>query len=221
MVSLRTLCGRPFVWMGAFFLFACGAAQATLIFTDTTSVTAGDPTQLGRLSRNGVPQDWSGGEAFPGVLNPVTQYHYTTLDLDLTALEAPYVAYGAFLQISFDSIPATTFLSAYLDSYNPLDLAANWLGDPGTSGNFFGVDPLFFQVVVPAGHHLILVLNETSGIGLGLDLPGDILVEAFADTEFTDLTPRPNAPEPRTLDLLVCGLAVLFAARRFGRGAAT
>ena len=73
---------------------------------------------------------------------------------------------------------------------------------PARSGNFFGVDPLFFQVVVPAGHHLILVLNETATNG-GLDLPGDILVEAFADTDFTDLTPRPTAPEPGTLDLLV------------------
>jgi len=211
MVSLRKFCACSLMGMTAFF-FTYGVAQATLIFADTISVTAGDPTQLGRLSRNGIPQDWSGGEAFPGVINPATSYHYMTLDLDVAALEN--TSYGAFLQISFDSTAATTFLSAYLDSYDPLNLATNWLGDAGTSGNFFGVDPLFFQVVVPSGHHLILVLNESATNG-GLNLPGNVLVEAFSDTNYTDL------PEPRTLELLACGLAVLLAARRFGRGAAT
>jgi hypothetical protein len=217
MVSLRKVCGCSLVWMAAFVL-TCGAAEATPIFAATSSVSAADPTQLGRLSRNGIPQDWTGTEAFPGVINAATSYNYTTLDLDLTALMAPYTAYGAFLQISFDSIVATTFLSAYLDVYDPLNLATNWLGDPGTSGNYFGVDPVFFQINVPAGHHLILVLNTTSSAGLGM--PGDILVEAFSDTEYTDLVPR-SVPEPITLQLLMCGLAALLAARRFGRGAVT
>ena len=180
MVSLRKLCACSLVGMAAFF-FMYGVAEATLIFTDTISVTAGDPTQQGRLSRNGIPQDWSGGEAFPGVINPAIAYHYTTLDLDLATLEAPYTAYGAFIQISFDSIPTNTFLSAYMDVYDPLNLATNWLGDAGTSGNFFGVDPLFFQVVVPAGHHLILVLERQTSNGAGLDLSGNILVEAFSE----------------------------------------
>ena len=212
MVSLRKLCACSLVGMAAFF-FMYGVAEATLIFTDTISVTAGDPTQQGRLSRNGIPQDWSGGEAFPGVINPAIAYHYTTLDLDVAALEG--TAYGAFLQISFDSLTANTFLSAYLDSYDPLNLATNWLGDAGTSGNFFGVDPLFFQVVVPNGHHLILVLNDTTSNGAGLNQSGNVLVEAFLNTNYSDV------PEPRTLELLACGLVVLVAARRFGRGAAT
>lgn len=218
MVLLRKFCGSSLVWM-ATFLLACGAVEATPIYSGTTSVTGGDPTQLGRLSRNGIPQDWSGSEPFPGLLNATTSYHYTTLDLDLTSLMAPFTSYGAFIQINFDSITTGTFLSAYLDVFDPLNLGANWLGDPGTSGNYFGVDPLFFQVVVPEGHHLVLVLNETSSAGL--DMTGDILVEAFADTDYTDLTRKSNVPEPRTLELLVCGLVVLLAARRFGRGAVT
>ena len=66
---------------------------------------------------------------------------------------------------------------------------------------------------MPSGHHLILVLNETAANGLNQS--GNVLVEAFSDTNYTDL------PEPRTLELLACGLALLLAARRFGRGAAT
>jgi hypothetical protein len=202
--------GRVLLAMAAFFLMG-GLAQATTITTGTLVVGAGDPTQLGRLFRDGVISDWSAPKPFPGVANPTTTYHYTTLDLDISALEAGMgLAYGGFIQINFDSASANTFLSAYLDSYNPLNLAANYLGDPGSSGNPFGVDPAFFQVVVPAAHHLILVLNETLPNG-GLNLPGGLVVEAFSDTEFTDLQ---AIPEPGTLALLFSGMAILRTTRR-------
>jgi len=207
-----TVCRRLAVALAASLLL-CGLAQGTVIFNGSLSVSAGDPTQLGRLSRNGVPQDWSGGEPFPGVINPATSYHYVTLDLDLGALEAGHV-FSGFIQIIFDSVFTTTFLSAYLNSYNPADLSEHWLGDPGTSGNYFGVDPLFFQVVAGSTDHLILVLNETTP-GAGLDLPGIITIEAFSDTEFTDLVRA--TPEPTTLASLVFGLALLMAMRRSAR----
>jgi hypothetical protein len=200
-----------------------GVVQATLIDTiNNVAVTAADPTQLGRLSRNGVPQDWTGGEDFPGVINTTTSYHYTTIDLDLEALETGFV-FGGYLQISFDSLSANTFLSAYLDSYAPDSAGApnfgfdtNWLGDPGTSGNFFGTNPVFFQVTVPSASHLILVLNQTATGTTGLGpAANQILVEAFADTDFTDLT----VPEPGTLELLACGM-ILLVARRLRRGSA-
>jgi hypothetical protein len=86
------------------------------------------------------------------------------------------------------ALPQRRFLSAYLDAYSFSNEATNWLGDAGTSGNSFGVGPLFIQVVVPSGDDLVLVLNETTTNG-GLNLPGDVTVEAFADAEFTDLSP--------------------------------
>jgi len=206
--STSSFDGRVLLVVAAFFLMG-GLAQATTIYTDTLVIGAGDPTQLGRLSRNGIPQDWSGSEPFPGVINSTTTYHYSTRDLDLVALESGFV-YGGFIQIDFDSNTTTTFLSAYLDSYNPLNLAANYLGDAGFSGNPFPGDPLFFQVFVPVGHHLILVLNESVTNG-GLNLPGGVTVEAFSDTEFTDLA---TVPEPGTFALLFSGMAILKTTRR-------
>ena len=39
----------------AVFFLICGAAQGAVIFSDVMTIGAGDPTQLGRISRNGVP----------------------------------------------------------------------------------------------------------------------------------------------------------------------
>ena len=79
------------------------------------------------------------------MINTTTSYHYTVLDLNLAALEFP-LAYDAYIQIDVDSSYLTTFMSAYLNSYNPLNLAANYLGDAGSSGNYFGSDTIYVSV---------------------------------------------------------------------------
>jgi hypothetical protein len=206
--KVSLFCTFSFVGMAAFFLMG-GLAQATTIYTDTLTITGADSTQLGRLSRDGVPSDWSGTKAFPGAINPALTYHYITRDLDLIALESGFV-YGGYIQVDFDSNSVNTFLSAYLDSYNPANLATNYLGDAGFSGNGFLGDPGFFQVFVPAAHHLILVLNETTP-NAGLNFPGALQVEAFTDTQFTDLE---AVPEPGTWALLLSGTAILLTTRR-------
>lgn len=209
MFSPRRMIVRALVSM-ALAAAAVGAAQATDLASGTVQLSTTDPTQLGRLSRNGVPTDWS-GSVFPGIVNPTVAYHYETFTFDVSALEAGYT-YGSYLQITFDSIYSTTFLSAYLDSYSPTNLATNYLGDPGTSGNYFGTDPLTFQVVVGAGHNLVLVMNETTAGG-GAAEPGNFLIEAFSDTEFSDLVAAP-VPEPATWSLMLGGLALAAVGRK-------
>lgn len=195
--------------VSAALLLACGAAHATLVSTFDAFVSAGDAVQHGRISRNGLPQDWAGSEPFGGIVNPAVAYHYHVYDIDLTAAEG--TTYGGFVQINFDSVSANTFLAAYMDSYDPSSgttMAATWLGDPGTSGNFFGVNPLFFQVYVPENAHLLLVLNDTSAAGAGLDQHGTVMIEAFQDANFTDL------PEPGSVALCAAALAGVGVVRR-------
>ena len=66
----------------------------------------------------------------------------------------------------------------------------NWLGDAGTSGNSFGTDPLFFQVVIPANGNLLVVLNNTGAGNVGVGNSFHLTVEGFYDTQFGD-TPEP------------------------------
>lgn len=209
MFSSRRIAVRALVSMTVA-LTAAGAAHATDLTSDTLQLSATDPTQLGRLSRDGIPSYW-GDTTLPSLINTSTTYHYKTLDLDLTALESGY-DYGSFIQITLDSTAATTFLSAYIDSYSPTNELANWIGDGGSSANYFGTDPVTFQVQVAAGHHLVLLMNESTTNG-GLNLPGNYLVEAFSDTEYTDLAVA-AVPEPGTWALMAGGLGVLGLLRK-------
>src|SRR5258708_37369734 len=88
------------------------------------------------------------------------------------------------------------FLSAYAGSYDPLHPGTNYLGDEGSSGNLFGTDAASFQIIVPTGQDLILVLNETLGGANSASSFGQLTnldVERFIDTEFDDPPAGPSA----------------------------
>jgi PEP-CTERM motif len=203
-LSLSLLCLLAFLAFNA-------NAYAEVIDSFTSSLTTTDPTQLGRLSRNGISQDWTGSEgAFSGVINTTTTYHYTTYTYTPTDLLD-----AQFIQIDVDSLSANTFFSAYDGPYNPLNMATNWLGDAGSSGNFFGTDPIFFQVLVPVGDSLVIVVNNTGASNVGVGDPFTLTVEAFADTEFDDPAPLTTpTPEPSTFVLLGSGLVGIAGAVR-------
>lgn len=194
-----------------FIAFAASAAQASTIFSTVGSLSSSDLTQTGRLSRNGIQQDWAGTELFPGVINTTTTFHYKTYVVN--------VGITPFIQIDFDSVPANTFVSAYLTSYLPNSAGSpnfgfdqHWLGDAGLSGNFFGTDPLFFNVIVPVNGNLVVVVNEVSPVGLGQAY--GLTVEGFLDSEYTD--PPSAVPEPSSALLIGTSLLpiILLARKR-------
>ena len=164
------------------------AARAGVILDVTSALTLADPTQTGRLSRNALPQDWTGIESFPGVINTTTVYEYTTYLVN--------VGLSPFALITIDSLSANTFVSAYQTAYVPdsagspnFGFDTNWLGDAGSSGNLGGTTPLTFGVVVPVNGDLLVVVNNTSPADVGVGDPFHITVETF-DT--ATITPEPT-----------------------------
>lgn len=171
-----------------FGLVLSASAQSAVLLQTTTPLSPSSPTQTGRLSRNGVQQDWIKTEPFPGILNPTTTYAYETFAVKVGA--TPYI------QVEMDEPSSTLFVSAYQDQYLPdstggtnLGFGKNWLGDSGFSGNYdftpggTPIDPHYFQVVAKPFSTVIIVVNETT-TGAGIGLPFTLTVEGFKTTEY-------------------------------------
>ncbi len=175
-------------------------AAASIVTSINDQLTSSDPTQVGRLFRSGVASDWSTVKAYPGVSGAST-LHYKTYSFVASAFtDAPFV------QISIDDPSSAIFVSTYLTSYDPNHKDVNYFGDAGSSGNPFGM-PGFFQVDVPAGFDLVILVNEVSS---GVDGPYNLLVEQFADTMYTDPVPEPAS-------LLLMGSGLVAVAKRLRR----
>lgn len=108
------------------------------------------PTQLGRIFRDGVPSSCP-SKAYPGIFNTGTPYSYQVFEF------AP-AASGNCVTVNFDTGTCDTnaHMSAYLNSYDPNNQGANFIGDVGSSVT----QP--FSFVVPAGNRLLLVTTNTS-----------------------------------------------------------
>jgi hypothetical protein len=180
------------------------SAYAVDVASGSVSLTSADLQQFGRLSRNAVPQDWAGDEIYPGEINSGTAYSYATLGISF----APNATQDVYYDITFDDVASDLFASAYLGSYDPANKALNWLGDAGTSGNYFGTDALFFDVVVPAGQTLLLVFNSTNNTGP--TSTANYFVQAFSDSEYDENFPQaPGVPEPAGWAMMLVGFGAV------------
>lgn len=201
-------------------------ARATDILNDPAdTITAASPTQLGRLSRNQIPQTWdpaiSGETASPGVL-PATAN--TTFNYRAYTFTPAQLGNGQYVEIDLqqNNGSADLFASAWTTFNGTASLlsGAGFLGDAGGSGDFqFNVsppipqDPRFFNVVVPAGSSLTVVINTSAASGLNQAY--GLQVEAYSTKDYEDAVIAP-VPEPATWTLLGAGalLGGVAVARR-------
>ena len=206
------------LFLSAAFLTSLPAlAGAEEISTFTSVLTSASPTEQGRLSRNGVQQTWTGAESYPGIINSAVTYNYMTYTFAASLFtSAPYVEISFFDTLAGVSL----FSSAYANAYNPPSFATGWLGDEGASGNYFGSDARYYDVLLPANSNLVLVVNTSASAGL--NDPFTIDVSAYADTNYDDPSPAVQVtPEPSTFVTLGTGLiwAAGLARRRRSRSA--
>ena len=225
--------------VGAVALLAAAApASANNVLYDQSSSfpATGTATQTDRLNRGGVPQDFSGTEAYPGTnttaINETGTFNYITVTLSPAQL-----AGGPYVQIELDTQGLGLFASAYANSYTPPSASnpggsfqTNYLGDEGSSGDYaFSDTPngtpdvSFFGVTVPVGDSLVVVLatagtvDPTSNIAAGAGTAYNLEVENFSTTEYGPVASA--VPEPSSFAAVGAGLVSLgFAARRrFGK----
>jgi hypothetical protein len=180
-------------------------AQSALILDTGTVTFAPTGTQFGRISRDGIPSDWTGPKTFPGVIGAPTARAYEVITFNT----GPF----PFIQINFDDPAAVFFDAAYFPTYNPVNvppnygLNVNYLGDPGITQR--AGNPSFFQIVSAPSTNILIAINEVNpGGGTGGHF--QLLAEGFFDTDFSD---TPHAPEPSSLILFGLGAALLGALR--------
>jgi len=115
----------------------------------------GSKTQLGRTFRDAVPSTCS-GKPYPGLFNPANTYAYTTFGFRNEG------DFPTCVQVNFDPnsgpapCAAEAHATAYLGGYNPLDQAAGFLGDVGSSVT----QP--FSFVVPARNSFVIAVHSNN-----------------------------------------------------------
>lgn len=147
-------------------LFLNGTACATgsgacdyCLQSFTNSLTAGDPVQTSRIARNNVVASCGVPKAWPGIF--AGSYHYDVYAFTNTFATDACVT--ALLTASCD-----VQSGIYLNAFDPVNIATNYLGDsgdstvPGSGGVGFLGGPQSCSVTVPAGAKFFVTVNEIS-----------------------------------------------------------
>jgi len=178
---------RPLCWLGAAaVLLVAASGQVRADFMVSHTWANGDPVEPQRLFRDAIPSVFTSMKSFPGTINEAD--FYQTYDL-FNPNNSPT---PVFITVTSDF---QSFGSIYLDSFNPNNLAMNYLGDAGVSGNST------FSITAPADAHLVLGVNSIDGTGSA----------SLGHSYTVSVTGADPVPEPSTLTLLGIGTLGLAA----------
>jgi uncharacterized protein (TIGR03437 family) len=131
----------------------------TVAPTSGPGFTAITGLQTARLNRNATPTTCGGPKPCPGTTGEGTRrfdaYTFTNCSTTTRCIDTSL----------FSACSGGLFVAAYLGTFNPNDLCANYLGDIGSSP---GATPLDYGFTVPAGATFTIVVSEvTADVGTG------------------------------------------------------
>lgn len=156
--------------------------------------TGAEPSGPDRQFRDGVPSVAGSPKAFPGTLANPTTFFY---------LQPIVVPVGGTVTVTQLTGNFSIFLALYRDSFNPLDLSANYAADTGGSGN---AETLGFTNSGGSTSFLVVMMNVA---------PADsVSVQAVSGNYQVDIVS--TAPEPSSLALVALAGGLVLARRRRG-----
>lgn len=209
MRSIHAICAFTIVLFGVL-----AQASAVTVQTGSGTIETSDPVETGRILRNGIVSTWAAPKPYPGS-NDLDPHFYDLVTVGF-APNAGQTVYYELTWTNLDSHPLPSpYLVAYQDIFVPTTIFSNYLGDAGESPA--ANTPATFQVIVPAGHALMLVFQDIPTTAGHQDARYTFAVDAFSDAargeNFPGLT-QPT-PVPAALPLFMGGLGLIgFLARR-------
>lgn len=186
---------RFLVIVAALTLALCASASAQ---TFNGVIDNSDPTENGRLFRDGVPSQSGMVKPFPGIFDEGTPYHY-----DAYIFTNPFAVTTAFtITLTTNSQGFFPFSVTYLGSFDPNNIATNYLADAGFSADAGA--PAQYSFDIAPGATFVVIVNE---------------VTPNAGVPDYSFTLSPVIPEPSTVIELCIGASLLglWAWRRHSR----
>ena len=116
------------------------------------SITTNEPVQVGRLSRDGTIPGCNTIKAYPGTIDSAIRHYRSRAYLNNTGGDV-----CATVEIASS---CDVQANAYLNTYDPTNIANNYIGDAGISTG--GGSTNAFSCNVPAGAVLVVVVNEVT-----------------------------------------------------------
>jgi hypothetical protein len=177
---------RTSIHSGLLLALACAAPASAAVLSSGTITIDGTETLTAatRVTRNGIASTFASQKPYPGPnACPGGTCFYRTVTV--TPL-------NPMVTVTLTATDNNIFAVAYLDNFNPANLATNYLGDGGVSGS------ITFQVIVPAGHQLVVTFVNAAGLGS--------VVFQISDPSVLSATPAPP-----TAILLMAGLLAALA----------
>ena len=183
-------------------------AAAVVVVSGSSTIDATDASMTSRVFRDAVASTWAAPKAFPGTTaQSPTYYELVNATFASNALQTIY--YEITYSTAATAAPFP-FSVAYQNSFNPGNLATNYIGDSGSSPVAGSVS---YQVIVAAGQQLVLNFQAVGGVPVNYSYSVSAFSDANRGQNFLPVTS--GVPEPATWAMMLIGFGGMgYAMRR-------